>query len=53
MSLTQVITHCGKGNTLTAQILCPVDVKMSFDTQRPKALSWFPDRMGGIKGERQ
>ena len=48
MSLTQVIIHCGKENTLTTQTLCPVDVKMS-GTQRPKALLWFPDRMGTLK----
>ena len=48
MSWTQVITHCGKENTLTTQTLCSVDVKMS-DTQKPKALLWFPDRMGTLK----
>ena len=52
MSLTQVIIHCGKENTLTTQTLCPVDVKMS-GTQRPKALLWFPDRSDQIRSVAQ
>ena len=49
MSLTQVTTHCGKGNTLTAQIPCPVDVKMSLTPKDLKHCHGSQTEWGALK----